>query len=645
MIRLFAEYLFLLLLFGSGLSRLYAQQKPWSERMAATAMTLWADSMSLKPGKPATWIYEQGLLMKAIEQVWHRTGEGKYFAYIKKHVDSFVQEDGSIRTYDLEEYNIDHVTPGRAVLIMYRETGEDKYRKAAFYVRQQLETHPRTSEGGFWHKKIYPYQMWLDGLYMGEPFYAEFARLFNQPDAFNDITRQFVLMEKHSRDPKTGLLYHGWDESRQQQWADPKTGRSPNFWGRSVGWYAMALVDALDYFPAKHPGRDSLTAILRRLAPAVARFQDPASGVWFQVLDKGKEKGNYLEASASCMLVYALAKGVRNGYLPPSYREAARKGYQGILKEFIEVDPSGTVNLNKVCKVAGLGGKPYRDGSYEYYLSEPQETNDPKGVGPFILASVEMEIGADQGRGKGKKVAVDTYFNHEWQTDAEGRKKRFHYTWEDQTLNGYSWWGRMFEQYGATLSSLQSAPTKENLKDVDVFIIVDPDTPKETEKPQYITPADVRQVSDWVRAGGVLVVMANDSGNAELKHLSQLTSAFGIGLNQDSRNRVKGRQFEMGKLVIPANHPVFKDARQIYIKELCTMNLTAPAQALLTEGKDVIMAYAKVGKGTVFVVGDPWLYNEYTDGKKLPAEYENYQAGKNLTAWLLDQTRKKANLP
>ena len=186
--------------------------------------------------------------------------------------------DGTIRTYQLEDYNIDNILLGRNLLLLYKVTGEEKYRKAAGLLREQLRTHPRTSDGGFWHKKIYPSQMWLDGLYMGEPFYAEYAATFHEDGAFDDIAKQFVLMELHSRDAKTGLLYHGWDESKQQRWADPATGHSPNFWGRAMGWYAMALVDTLEFFPKDHPQRAALLAILKRLAVAIERYQEPESG-------------------------------------------------------------------------------------------------------------------------------------------------------------------------------------------------------------------------------------------------------------------------------------------------------------------------------------------------------------------------------
>ena len=378
--------------------------QPLSEQAAATAMTaLWRDAAKNESGYPAKWTYDHGLVLKGIERVYTATNDKQYFDFIQRSIDHFVADDGSIRTYRIDEYNIDHILPGRNLLFLYKTTGQEKYRKAAALLREQLKTHPRTSEGGFWHKKIYPSQMWLDGLYMGEPFYTEYAVTFKEDAAFDDIAKQFILMERHSRDVKTGLLYHGWDESKQQRWANPTNGRSPNFWGRAMGWYAMGLVDTLDYFPQKHPQRAELIAILNRLARAVAKYQDSQSGVWYQVLDKAGAKGNYLESSAACMFVYALAKGVRNGYLPASYMKIANEGYRGIQKEFVKYDASGRFNLAGTVSVAGLGGNPYRDGSYEYYLSEKVVTNDPKGIGAFLMAATEMEAVAKTNRVRGKR--------------------------------------------------------------------------------------------------------------------------------------------------------------------------------------------------------------------------------------------------
>jgi unsaturated rhamnogalacturonyl hydrolase len=339
----------------------------------------------------AQWHYEHGLELLAIERVWRATGDAKYWHHVKKSVDLLVEPDGAIRTYDLEEYNLDQINPGKLLFPLYRATNDERYKRAIMLLRRQLATHPRTPSGGFWHKRIYPDQMWLDGLYMAAPFYAEFARTFDEPAAFDDIAHQFALVERHTRDPKTGLLYHAWDESKRQRWADPATGCSPHFWGRAIGWYAMALVDVLDFFPADHPRRASVVAILARTTEALASAQDAATGLWYQVLDQGPREGNYLEASASCMFTYAIAKAVRQGYVPAERLAVARRGYQGIVRDLITVDQQGLVTLEAVCAVAGLGGDPYRDGSYAYYVGEPRRANDAKGVGPFILASLELE--------------------------------------------------------------------------------------------------------------------------------------------------------------------------------------------------------------------------------------------------------------
>jgi len=356
----------------------------WSIWMADSAMARYAMSA-------ARWHYEHGFLLKSIERVWRKTGQAKYGRFIRAFIDAFVEPDGAIRAYRVEEYNLDQINAGRMLFPVYRETGDARYKKAIDLLRSQLKGQPRTPSGGFWHKQIYPNQMWLDGIYMASPFYAEFAASFNELAGFDDVVHQIRLIEEHTRDPRTGLMYHAWDESKQQRWADPATGRSPHVWGRAMGWYAMALVDVLDYWPADHASRSDIIASLERLARAVTNIQEPSSGVWYQVLDQGRRAGNYLEASASCMFVYALAKAVRKGYLPDDYLAVARRGYHGILTRFIALDDAGAVNLTGICGVAGLGGNPYRDGSYQYYIGEPVVTNDLKGVAAFILAAAEIE--------------------------------------------------------------------------------------------------------------------------------------------------------------------------------------------------------------------------------------------------------------
>jgi rhamnogalacturonyl hydrolase YesR len=397
----------LLLVFCAFYACSWSQNKSYAERIAKTVMTKYPDSIVVKkmlnhmlqdnqgtdPSKrPASWEYEQGVVLKGIERLWLETGDKRYFNYFKKMIDLFVREDGTIRTYDLNEYNSDFIPPGRLVLTLFKETKQEKYKKAADLLRKQLEWQPRTKEGGFWHKLKYPYQMWCDGLYMSSPFYAEYSLMFNKTKDFDDIANQFIWAEKHFKDTQTGLLYHGWDESKNQKWANPQTGRSPEVWTRAMGWYAVGLTEVLDYLPKNHAKRTDLIAILQRLAPAFAKYQDSDSGVWFQVTDKGTWKGNYLEASGSCMIVFTLAKGVRKGYLDKKYKEVAQKGYAGIVKNFITTDETGTVHLISTCSGAGLGGVPYRNGTYDYYINEPLRTDDMKGIGVFIQADLEMKL-------------------------------------------------------------------------------------------------------------------------------------------------------------------------------------------------------------------------------------------------------------
>ncbi|RPI06089.1 MAG: glycosyl hydrolase family 88 [Ignavibacteriae bacterium] len=365
---------------------------PWSVRAVESLMRYCPDSVAY-PGvaKSNRWDYERGVVLQGVWQVYNATGEKKYFSYLKKNIDQFVEENGSIKTYDYNTFNIDNIATGRNLLALYAKTGGKKYKIAADTLRKQLAHQPRTLEGGFWHKKIYPFQMWLDGLYMGEPFYAEYAKMFNEPADYKDIVNQFIFIERHTRDPKTGLLYHAWDESKQMPWADKQTGRSPHFWGRAIGWYAWAIVDVLEYLPRDHPGRKELIAILNRLSAALLKVREPHSKLWYQVLDQGKRAGNYLESSGSSMFVYAFAKGAKKGYLDKKYLTAARESFKGILDSMVTVDNQGIVNLHHACQGAGLGGNPYRDGSYEYYIGEKQRTNDFKAVGPFILAALELK--------------------------------------------------------------------------------------------------------------------------------------------------------------------------------------------------------------------------------------------------------------
>jgi unsaturated rhamnogalacturonyl hydrolase len=357
----------------------------WSDRMALTVLK---KNPWMLDTAGAGWGYTQGLILYALQQLGEGSKDPRYRTAVRRYGRQMIDPNGAIKGFKLEEYNLDNINAGKLLFGLYAETGDERYRKALDRLRDQLRVQPRTSEGGYWHKEKYPWQMWLDGAYMATPFLAQYSAVFNDPKGFDEAALQLLLMEKHLLDAKTGLLYHGWDEKRVQIWANKQTGVSPNFWGRAIGWYAMALVDALDHFPTDHPQQRELVRILKNLAPALKNYQHP-TGLWYQVVDQGDRAGNYLEGSASAMFVYALAKGVRKGYLDASYLEVARKGFSGLTRELVKVQDGGEAVLTQVCEVAGLSAD--RDGSYEYYVKEKIRPNDPKGTGPFILAALELK--------------------------------------------------------------------------------------------------------------------------------------------------------------------------------------------------------------------------------------------------------------
>lgn len=364
---------------------------PWSVRMVESEMIRCPEGWQLDFQPKLKWDYCHGLELQAFLDVYDTYNDKRLFDYALAYADTMVNADGTIKTYKLEEYNIDRLNSGKFMFRIYDQTKEEKYKKAIDLLRSQLETHPRNPDGGFWHKKIYPNQMWLDGLYMGAPFYAEYAFRHTRPQDYADVVKQFMLAARHTYDPTNGLYRHATDVSRREKWADPVTGQSAHSWGRAMGWYAMALVDALEFIPKHEAGRDSMLVILNNVANQIKRIQDKKTGLWYQVLDRSGDEGNYLESSCSTMFVFALFKAVRNEYIDKSFLDVAIKGYKGILNNLIEVDKEGVVSITSACAVAGLGGKNYRMGDYTYYINEPIRNNDPKAVGPFIMASLEWE--------------------------------------------------------------------------------------------------------------------------------------------------------------------------------------------------------------------------------------------------------------
>ena len=383
-------------------TRINGVEETWALRFANAVI-------ARNPQVHPKWDYTAGVVLLAIQRVGDSRRDAGLLSYVKSNIDRMVAPDGSISGYKASDFNLDQIAEGRVMFSLLPtsekrngeegrgkgEGGDARYLKAIELLRDQLRSQPRTNDGGFWHKKIYPQQMWLDGLYMAGPFYAEYGATFGEPAAFDDVARQFMLAARHTRDPRTGLLYHAWDSTRSQPWADLATGTSRIFWGRAIGWYLMGAIDALDYLPEHHRDRPELISIVRDVVAAVARVQDPATGLWWQVLDQPHRRGNYLEASASSMFVYALGKGARLGYLEKRYRDVAERGFAGLVSNLVKTGDDGRASLTGICQVAGLGGAPRkdgstRDGSYEYYVSEPVVADDYKGVGPFIMAALEL---------------------------------------------------------------------------------------------------------------------------------------------------------------------------------------------------------------------------------------------------------------
>ena len=344
----------------------------------------------VRSGKENKWNYVDGCMMTALLSLYEFTKDRKYFDFVKGFIDFFVEESGNIRRYDVKEYNLDNINTASNLFYLYDVTKEEKYRKALDLVRTQLDDMPRTKEGSFWHKEIYPNQVWLDGLYMAEPFYMRYETRFRNREKCGDVLLQFKNVEKHMKDAKTGLYYHGYDESREMYWSDPVTGCSRNFWLRSLGWFSLALTEtALAADEQDKETKEYLAGLLMDLADSLSKYQDE-TGMFYQVVDHAEAKGNYLETSGTALISYALLKAVRTGLIPEKYAAMGERAFDGIVDKYLYVQEDGNLGLGGICLVAGLGGKTHRDGSLEYYFSEPVVLNEAKGVAPLILAYTEI---------------------------------------------------------------------------------------------------------------------------------------------------------------------------------------------------------------------------------------------------------------
>jgi rhamnogalacturonyl hydrolase YesR len=386
-------------------------QRPYSQWMAHSEMKRNPKSYLLDFSTKPKWSYVMGIELEAMLDTYLLYNDSSVLNYCKEYIDTMISPQGDIQGYRFEEYNLDNIRTGHFVARMYQLQPQPKCLIAIQTLMRQLHQQPRTeADSVFWHKAIYSYQVWLDGIFMGLPFHTLAASILETHEAaqriYDDAVHQVSITYRRTLDPQTGLNRHAWDETHEMFWADPHTGLSQHCWGRAQGWFTMALIELLDVLPADYEHRTEVLTILRQDLDAIIRWQDPSTGLWYQVMDSPRREGNYLEATCSCMFAYALLKAYRKGYVGTHYRDAGIQAYQGILRQFIRINPDQTISLTHCCSVAGLGPgisekvlkaapnvkeNRRRDGSFQYYLSEPIRDNDAKGIGPFIWASLEYE--------------------------------------------------------------------------------------------------------------------------------------------------------------------------------------------------------------------------------------------------------------
>ena len=337
------------------------------------------------------WTYTNGFFLHGLYRLEQKEPNQKYLRYIQRWLDHYIDQDGRLISseYKMEEYKLDDVEAGKIALLMYQKTGDARYRRACEQLIEQLQKQPRTAEGGYWHKLVYPWQMWLDGIYMADAFLLQYAAAVKQPNWADEAIRQIELITAHTLDGQSGLYYHGWDERKNPVWADPVTGASPSFWGRALGWFAMALVDGLDELDAHHVQRPQLLKILKELSAALVKYQDPETGLWFQVVDRGDHPANWHETSCSAMFSYALARSVHQGYLPKKYLENAEKAFRGLCEHHVYFDEQGLFYLTGTVKVGTLNFASSQ-GDFDYYVNTDRRINDFKGVAAFLFAALEL---------------------------------------------------------------------------------------------------------------------------------------------------------------------------------------------------------------------------------------------------------------
>ena len=584
-----------------------SQPNPWPVRIANTIV------QHNPPDKAGTrpadaWDEETGRQFEGLEALWYDSANGDYFRYGRSVVDEYLDSEKRTKTVS------DGASLGSQLLLMYRVTLAPKYYKAAAEIRQQIAADCNLA---FAPQGASP----AKGGCTAQPFLAEYASVFQQPQDFAGITRSFEQ----------------WNESAHRPKGTDMAGESSQ--ASSMARLAAAVVDALPYFPKEDPRRTELMAMLQGIATAAENRQSRETGLFDEMPGLAGSPHRPASTSSSCLLVYALAKGARLGYLPERENAHAELAWKGILKYAAEADADGLVFLSSDAARMQTVRKP-SDGRQTSPDRGTADVDRSAGLGSFLLAAAEIDHIPTASLARGQTVMLDAWYNSQQRKNAAGQSEYFHYKWSDLSDSGYSLFGHIFETYGALTDTLYTAPTQSNLARSKFYIIASPDIPIKNPNPHYMTEHDAEEVAAWVKKGGVLILMENDPPNADISHLNLLADRFGVHFDDVLHHHIIGDQVEDGRIPVAGEGPLFHHPHTLYMKDTCALSLSGTAIALLRDRGDVVMAAAKYGRGTVFAAVDPWIYNEYTDGRKNPLlynQFDNFAGGKELVRWLLEQ--------
>jgi len=585
----------LLSICGQAASTPLAQRFPLSERVA-TAFIEQDPIRQLSAATHAVSAYPNGAgtALMAMDAVWYNSANGDYFRYASSKADSLLDSGLTNSDPSLPGNALDRAMFARHLLRLYRVTLDSKYLKTAGKLRTELApscgipvpaSRPTPSDGD-----SAPHEC------AAAPFLAEYATLTHRQGDLPAIAESLRRWEKQLLSPvKTG--------------AKVSASTAP-----AIAVIAVALVDSLPNFSSDGPAHTALIQILDRLA---ARLQNSASqGASPRYLPHASSPaGDTGARTSACLLIYALLKGARLGYLPEQSAAYALRAWSDLQRQYTPIEKNGDLRLHD--SKAGL-----------------------MDLGAFLLTATEAEIAANTALGRGRTVMLDAWFNSQQREDAAGAMSYFHYKWDDFSDSGYSLFGSIWQSYGVATRTLYTAPTRQNLAGAQFYIIVSPDNPAKNPQPHYMTEQDAIEIAAWVQQGGVLVMLENDPLNADIDHMNRLADQFGIHFDKVLHHHVLGEQVDDGRIPVSAGGPLFHRSHTLYMKDTCAISLGGPATALLRDRGDVVMAAAKDGRGVVFATVDPWVYNEYTDGRKNPViynQFDNFSAGRELVRRLLEQ--------